>query len=63
MPPQGVALIVGAGGPLVWNYARSRQGKPTISMKLREHPIAFVGGLLAANVVLNGWLPRHIFND
>lgn len=63
MPPQGVALVLGAGVPLGWNYARSRAGKSTISMFLRRHPVAFTVGMIVANGILNGWLPGHIHND
>lgn len=63
MPPQGVALVIGASIPLGWNYRRSLRGQSTISMWLREHPAAFVVGVAIANGVLNGWLPKHILND
>jgi hypothetical protein len=33
MPPQGYVVL----GGLAWNYARSRRGKPTISMFARQH--------------------------
>lgn len=63
MPPQGVALVLGAGIPLGWNYRNSRVGKPTISMFLRRHPVAFVIGVVVANGILNGWLPGHILEE
>jgi hypothetical protein len=48
MPPQGVALA----GALVWNYSRSKRGKVTISMKLREHPELTAVALLGFNVYI-----------
>ena len=56
MPPQGVALALGAGVPLVWNFRRSRAGKVTISMFLAEHKVAAATGWL----VLNAWLIPHV---
>lgn len=53
MPPQGFVIIGGLG----WNYLRSRQGKPTISMFARRHKtetaVILVGAL--------AWFVPHIF--
>lgn len=53
MPPQGYVVL----GGLAWNYLRSRQGKPTISMFCRRHKgetAVVLAGALA-------WFVPHIW--
>ena len=53
MPPQAYLILTG----LAWNYTRSRQGKPTISMFARRHKAA--SAVVIAGTV--AWLVPHLF--
>lgn len=52
MPPQGYLIL----GGLAWNFTRSRQGKPTISMFARRHKAATVAVVLAGVT----WFLPHV---
>jgi len=57
MPPQGAVLAGALAGTLGWNYRRGRRGQTTISMKLREHPLATAAALAA----FNAWIVPHLY--
>jgi len=59
MPPQGAVLAGALAGTLGWNYRRSLRGQTTISMLLREHPVAFLVGWVGLTL----WLVPHILTD